>query len=109
MADDNLFETCTQIMLEDPNVDVLFISIVPHTGTLHTAKEEIEWDKENIASRIIRQAQSHKKPVVVSVNAGTMYNVLVDTLEEGGIPTFTTAERAMNCLNRFVDYMLRNH
>lgn len=106
MADDTLFEKCTQIVLEDPNVDVVFISIVPHTGTLHTAKEEIEWEEENIASRIIRQAQSQKKPVVVSVNAGTMYDVLVATLEEGGLPTYTTAERAMSCLNRLVDYKL---
>ena len=44
MADDNLFEKCARIVLEDPNVDAVFISIVPHTGALHTAKEEIEGD-----------------------------------------------------------------
>ncbi len=107
MADDSMFEKCTHIVLEDPNVDLVFISIVPHTGSLHTAKEEIEWDKENIATRIIRQAQSSDKPILVSVNAGTQYNLLVDTLEEGGVPTYSTAERAMNCLNRLVDYKLK--
>ncbi|MBW1688719.1 MAG: hypothetical protein JRS35_27120 [Deltaproteobacteria bacterium] len=44
---------------------------------------------------------------MVSVNAGTMYNVFIEALEEGGIPTYTTAERAMKALNTLVDYRLR--
>ena len=95
-----------EIALDDPNVDSLFISIVPHTPMLHTTVEEIEKDPDNIARRIIRQHERHNKPMVVSVNAGTMYNALVDILEMGGIPTYTTAERAMHCLNSLADHYL---
>ena len=107
MADDALFERCIGLLLSDTGVDTLFISIVPHTVMLHTRREEMEKDRENVAFRIIRQAAAFKKPIVVSVNAGTMYNVFVETLEEGGVPTFTTAERAMTALNTLVEYRLR--
>jgi acyl-CoA synthetase (NDP forming) len=107
MADDALFERCIELVLQDPAVDALFISIVPHTVMLHTKREEMERDRESIAFRIIRQNAKADKPIFVSVNAGTMYNVFVETLEEGGVPTFTTAERAMTALNRLVDYRLK--
>ena len=74
---------------------------------LHTKREEMEKDRENIAYRIIRQGQKSDKPIVVSVNAGTMYNVFVETLDEGGIPTYSTAERAMTALNRLVEDKLK--
>jgi acyl-CoA synthetase (NDP forming) len=107
MADDALFERCIEFILDDPGVDSLFISIVPHTVMLHTKREEMEKDRENIAYRIVRQGQMSSKPIVVSINAGTMYSVFAETVEEGGVPTYTTAERAMTALNRLVDYKLR--
>ena len=106
MADDATFERCIELVLADPRVDSLFISVVPHTVALHTKQEEMALDRENLAHRIIRQGQKTDKPVVVSVNAGAMYNAFVEALEEGGIPTFTTAERAMTALNRLVAYRL---
>ncbi len=106
MADDAVYERCVELLLQDPGVDCLFISIVPHTVMLHTKVNEMAEEVENVAARIIRQGAKADKPVVVSVNAGTMYNVLSETLDEGGIPTFTTAERAMTALNRLVKYKL---
>jgi acyl-CoA synthetase (NDP forming) len=107
MGDDALFERCIELLLEDPGVDSVFISIVPHTVMLHTKREEMERDKENVAYRIIRQSQKSDKPIVVSINAGTMYNVFAETVEEGGVPTYTTAQRAMTALNRLVDFRLK--
>ena len=52
------------------------------------------------------QGRRSRKPIVVSVNAGTMYSPFVEALEEGGVPTFATAERAMTALNRLVDHEL---
>jgi acyl-CoA synthetase (NDP forming) len=74
---------------------------------LQTTREEMAKDTEHIAYRIIRQGEKSPKPIVVSVNAGAMYNPLVETLEEGGIPSYTTAERAMMALNRLVEYKLK--
>ncbi len=107
MADDALFERCIELLLADEAVDCLFVSIVPHTVMLHTRLEEMSLDRENIALRIIRQSQRSPKPLVVSVNAGTMYSPFTEALEEGGVPTFATAERAMAALNRLVAYGLK--
>jgi acyl-CoA synthetase (NDP forming) len=109
MADDALFEQCIELLLADPGVDSLFISVVPHTVMLATKHDEMEKDQENIAYRIIRQGRKSKKPMVVSINAGTMYSVFAETVEEGNVPTYTTAERAMSALNRLVDYKLRGY
>jgi 3-hydroxypropionyl-CoA synthetase (ADP-forming) len=107
MADDALFERCIELLLADDGVDCLFISIVPHTVMLRTTREEMEKETEHIAHRIIRQGKHSDKPIVVSVNAGVMYNVLVETLEAGDIPSYTTAERAITALNRLVRYHLK--
>jgi len=108
MAGDEVFEKSIEYILADDNVDALFLSIVPHTPQLHTTAKELKEDKENIANRIIRQNKNTDKPIVVSVNAGSFYNTFVEILENGGIPTFTTARRAMLCLNRLISYKLKN-
>jgi acyl-CoA synthetase (NDP forming) len=107
MANDEVFENCIDLVLADPNVDSLFISIVPHTTALSTVKQEMETRKENLATRIIRQTERSTKPIMVSVNAGDMYNLFVNTLEEGRVPTYPTARRAMQCLNALVDWHMK--
>ena len=59
-SDDALFERCIELLLMDDGVDCLFISIVPHTVMLHTKREEMEKDRENIAYRINRRAGNRK-------------------------------------------------
>ena len=104
VLDASLFEQCMRILLEDDLVDHVLVSIIPHTVMLHTTSEEIEQHRENVANRIVRQSKASDKPVVVSINAGNAYTTLVNTLENGGVPTFPTAQRAMYCLNRLVSY-----
>ncbi len=108
MGDDALFEQVIQILLEDPNVDNLLISMVPHTVALHTTPEELRADTDNVAHRILRQYKNHHKPIVVSILAGEMYSMLVNTLEEGGVPAYSAAEKAMWSLNEFVSFRMRS-
>ena len=110
MVTDEEYEKSIDIMLGSPAVDALCISIVPHAQLIHTTDQEIESYRGNIANRIVETIHRHKKPVVVSVSAvsGThaVYNRLGQILEEGGIPTFLSAGRAMFCLNEFLKYHL---
>lgn len=108
MGDDVLFERVIQILLEDPNVDNLLISMVPHTVALHTTPDEIKAETENVAHRILRQYKNHQKPIVVSILAGEMYSMLVNMLEEGGVPAYSAAEKAMDSLNEFVSFRMRS-
>lgn len=104
MADDELFADCIEAAIEDENVDCVFVSIVPHTAQLRTGLENLDDFRANIADRIVEMRGRFDKPIVVSVNAGTMYNHLGEILANGGVPAYTTAERAMFCLNRFIEY-----
>ena len=106
MADDELFANCIEAVLEDENVDTVFVSIVPHTAQLRTGLENLDDFRANIADRIVEMRNRFDKPIVVSVNAGIMYSHLGEILTDGGVPAYTTAERAMYCLNRFIDYNL---
>jgi len=106
MANDKIFEDCIEIVLADPNVDCMFISIVPHTTALSTVRQEMEMEKENLATRIIRQTERSTKPIMVSINAGDLYSLFVNTLGQGRVPTYPTARRAMQCLNALADWHL---
>ncbi len=108
MADDDMYLDCMEIMLASPSVDCLLVSIVPHSMDLKTTDQEMENEPENIAVRMGRLAAKYGKPVAVSVcvtgGADADYNRLGQTLEQGGIPTFLNASRAMRCLDQFVRY-----
>ncbi len=110
MADDEMFEQCVDIMLGAEEVDLLFISIVPHAVVLHTTDHEVERHRDNVAARIVKLVHKHRKPVAVSVCVASgidaMYNKFGHILISNGVPTFLAADRAMACLNEFVRYRL---
>lgn len=110
MADDATFEGCMRRVLDSDDVDALLVSIVPQSDLLHTTDEEIDNNPDNIAARIIRLVHEYKKPTVVSLSvalgADALYNKLGKALDNGGVPTFLTADRAMFCLNAFVQYWM---
>jgi 3-hydroxypropionyl-CoA synthetase (ADP-forming) len=110
MADDAVFAVCIETLLRSETVDVLLISIVPHSALLNTTDKEIEENPDNIAARIIRLTRRYKKPTAASVTvtsrADAVFNKLIKTLDAGGVPTYLTAERAMFCLNAFVRHRL---
>jgi acyl-CoA synthetase (NDP forming) len=104
MGDDDLYEQCLKLLLQDENVDSLLVSMLPHTVMLHTTREEIERNRENVANRIVRQSRAFDKPIVVCINASSAYDTLVNTLEDAGVPAFPSVSRAMFCLDRLVSY-----
>jgi 3-hydroxypropionyl-CoA synthetase (ADP-forming) len=110
MAGDAMFEQCIDVVLKCPDVDALFVSIVPHASLIHTTDEEIARNRENVAARIVNLVHRHRKPTVVSIcvasGADAVYNRFGQILDAGGVPTFLTANRAMICLNAFVRYHL---
>ncbi|SCY49737.1 acetate--CoA ligase family protein [Desulfoluna spongiiphila] len=110
MADDAVFARSIETMLKSPDVDALMVSIVPQSALIHTTDKEIRDNPDNIAARITRLVHAYKKPVAVSVNvvsrADAVYNELGRTLDAGGVPTYLTANRAMVCLNAFINHRL---
>ena len=113
MAGDAMYADCIRTMLQSDAVDALMISIVPHSILLHTTDDEIARTEDHLANRIVQLVHAFKKPTVVSANvafgAGAVYNRFGQILDGGGVPTFLTANRAMICLNAFINYHLTRH
>jgi acyl-CoA synthetase (NDP forming) len=107
MMDDEGYEAAVRRVLEDNNVDVGVIGCVPATPALNTLPagqghpEDLLRDG-SLAQRLIRLKDHVAKPWVVVVDAGAIYDPLARMLQEGGIPTFRAADRALRLLNVFV-------
>ena len=69
MTDDPLYARFIEAVLADPNVDCLFVGIVPHVDTLKTVEENY-LDADAIGPLLISAFRKTQKPVIVSVNAG---------------------------------------
>ena len=110
MIGDEVFVKAIDLLLASDEVDSLLVSIVPHSGYLHTTDEEIASYPDHIAKGITEVAVRHKKPLIVSLTAtsgmDSSYNRMGQFLESGGVPVFLTAEEGMRFLNEFVRYHL---
>jgi acyl-CoA synthetase (NDP forming) len=107
---DELFVKAVRTLIESDSVDCVLVSIVPHSGYLHTTDQEIDDCPENIAAGIVELSRSITKPLIVSLTAtsglGSEYNKMGKVLESGGVPVFLSAEQAMKNLEEFVRYSL---
>lgn len=110
MVGDEVFVKAIDLLLESDEVDSLLVSIVPHSGYLHTTDKEIESYPHHIARGIVETAAKYKKPLVVSLTAtsgiDSSYNRMGQFMESGGVPVYLTAEEGMRFLGEFVRYHL---
>ncbi|MCF7929128.1 MAG: acetate--CoA ligase family protein [Spirochaetales bacterium] len=110
MVPDETFAEAARLLVESENVDALLVSIVPQAALIHTTDREISEYKQNIAAQIVEVARSVKKPIAVSVTvtagADAVYNRLAQVMDNGRVPTYLSAERAMMCLREFIRYKL---
>ena len=106
MMEDTVFGEFITTVLEDENVDCVFVAVIPHTGSLMTTDDTCELP-DSITMQIIRAFHKYDKPMVVTVNAGQQFNKFVRVLEEAGVPVFKDIRSAIRELERFVAYRLK--
>lgn len=95
-------------IINDDNVDLGILGIVPLTGALTTLpkSDSHREDFENESSVVARAGaiwRQNRKPWVAVVDAGEMYDAMVRRLEELGIPAFRSADRALRMLSVWSD------
>ena len=98
------FEEAVRLAMADEHVDLGLVGCVPLTGALQTlaagdAHSEDVGDVDSVATRLIRLQDEIPKPWVAAVEGGAMFDRMAQMLEEKGVPTFRTAERALKALN----------
>jgi 3-hydroxypropionyl-CoA synthetase (ADP-forming) len=105
MADDAMYARFVEAVMDDDGVDCVFVSVVPHAVSLKTVPETCR-DQDGLAALLVRLAQGHDKPMVVSVNAGRHYADFVAALEEGGLPVYPDIRSAIRSLDAYVSFCL---
>ncbi len=112
VADDATFAGCIEALLADPGVDCAVVSPVPMTSSLQTLPPgethgENIYQPESIGSRLVELFRKSPKPFVVNIDAGPLYQPLVDLLVEEQVPVFRHSDRALRFLGKFVHLGLR--
>lgn len=106
VADDSAFATCVEAILEDPGVDGAVISPVPMTPALKTLRAlefgEDFYEPSSLASRLIELFHKSQKPLVISLDAGSLYDPLAEYLESNGLPVFRRVDEALLFFEKFV-------
>ncbi len=111
MADDRTFCECVKALLEDENVDCAVVSPLPMTPSMNTLEpsefhsEDLN-KKDSIPNQLIEISQNTDKPMVVSIDAGKIYDPLVDKLEQAFIPVFRKSDEAVFFMRKYIHQTL---
>lgn len=82
------FAESLRLLLEDPNVDAVILIGLPPTFL----------PAEDVAKAIVEVARNYEKPVMVCFMTGQVMENARRYLEENGIPTFDTPDRAARAM-----------
>ena len=101
------FGKCLEAFVEDDNIDCIVASIVAPTPFMETLPagdghgEDLRHE-DSFPNVTIRIFESTKKPMVVSVDSGSLYDPAVEMMENAGVPVFRKVDRAMKALDNFL-------
>ena len=101
IAGDEAFAEAARLVVGDPSVDVALVGCVPLTGALATLPGDDLLAAKSVASRLGRLWTETRKAWVAVVDAGSLYDPFAARLEELGIPTFRSVDRALELLDRY--------
>ncbi len=102
-ADDRMFADFIEAVLQDENVDCMFVANVPHSHALKSDPVTCH-DDDSLANLLTGISKKYAKPIVVSVNAGSYYRELVSIFEKSGLPVYSDIRSSIKSLDRFVSY-----
>ncbi len=120
IADDAAFAEAAELMINDAAVEIALVGCVPLTGALATLPAAAPGEADSgaagtepadmgsgllaegsVASRLGRLWDETDKAWVAVVDAGALYDAFAHRLEELGIPTFRTVDRALRLLDLY--------
>lgn len=107
-ADDETHVAAVKYLAEDPNIDAVVVGLDPLSPAMHTlAEREAERysmaDKQSIAMQMPTLAAQLTKPVIGVVDAGHLYDPLVDNLMAKGMAVFRSSDRAVQTLAIYIE------
>ena len=113
MASDKVYADCLQAMVDDPNIDAVVVGVIPLTPAMKTLPPGVDPRgidtvdaPTGLPALFPPIVAAARKPVVVTVDSGALYDPLVDGLRNGGVPTFRSVDSAMRAFQRYLGYRL---
>ena len=106
-SDDEVHAEIARIVLDDPGVDGVILSLDPLSPMMRTlaagGPERYTMDDPgSIKNRLIRLVRNCDKPLVAVVDGGRMFDPLRDALITESIPVFSVCDRAVAALSLYI-------
>ncbi len=101
------FLEIVRAVTEDEEVDCVIASPLPCTPALNTLPKGEGHDdditrEDSVPNGLIRIARETRKPLVVCVDSGRLYDPMVTLMEVAGVPVFRRIDRATQALSTYV-------
>ena len=107
-ADDETHIKAVEILNQDNNIDAIVVGLDPLSPAMRTLQgDDTDYfsltNPESIASILPGLVSSLEKPVIGVVDAGRLYDPLVDTLTDGGMVIFRSSDNAVKVLAIYIE------
>ena len=112
MASEDAYVQAIAGLLDDDNIDMVVVAIVPLTPMLHTLANEMALNTGNsegnsMVARIAKLGKASPKPVIIVVDSGTLYDYLAQGFQDHGLPVFRSADIAVEVLGKYIHNRLK--
>jgi acyl-CoA synthetase (NDP forming) len=104
-ADDRVHARIVEILAQDPHVDAVVVGIIPlgyNTRTLPGVNPYAFESGESFVKLLPPIAARSEKPVIAVVDAGPLFDPMVEALEEQGMAVFRSSDQAVAALGRYI-------
>jgi acyl-CoA synthetase (NDP forming) len=112
MGTDDAHEGIIRAQLNDPNVDCYLAATIPLTPAQQTlpagffGKEDI-LREDSYPNRLIRIFHETRKPMIVCIDSGELYDPMVKIMEKEGLVVFRTVDLAIRMFARYLHSRLK--
>jgi acyl-CoA synthetase (NDP forming) len=100
-APDAAYHELAEMLLADDGVDALVLGVVPMSPQLAALGAELALPA-SLARTLPALFARTRKPLVLVVDAGALYDPLVQALEAGGLPVFRRGDEAVRALGSWL-------
>ncbi|RLE02140.1 MAG: hypothetical protein DRI99_06405, partial [Candidatus Aminicenantes bacterium] len=113
LADDKVFAQVVETVLADEGVDAVLVSPVPMTTALQTLPASNQHSEDfhregTFAQRLVDLFHQSRKPLIVNLDAGDLYQPLVNFFQTAGVPVFRKADEAARFLQQYLSFWTRH-
>lgn len=93
-ADADVYEKAIEILMQDKNVDLICIIVLPQTPAID----------ERILKVLIKASDDRRKPIAVVCIGGTYADSFRRYLEGSGVPTYAYPIQAIKAIKKLIEY-----